>query len=270
MADESDSFPTDPAIAMVATSGDRLPRAASIVAAAGVRGGGKGGFLRSLFGRGSAPPAEHEWEGPALVFAVGDAQLAVSLMPGPIPWSDLEGPCATTWWWEDAAEQMRSHTHHFLIALIGGSLEPIERRLLLTKVVAAVVAESEAVGVYWGEGTLVHEPSRFLKAAKGADADNIPMPLWVDVRVEPNPDGTSRCFTTGLAALGFLEIEVRNSALKREELWEFVGDIAMYVVSGRKQIPDGDTMGRTADEKYRVRHGKSMFDRPRVMQLIMS
>ena len=28
-------------------------------------------------------------------------------MPAPIPWSNLEGPCATAWWWPDATEKMK-------------------------------------------------------------------------------------------------------------------------------------------------------------------
>ena len=141
---------------------------------------------------------------------------------------------------------------------------------MLTKVVSAVVANTDAVGVYWGEGTLVHEPSEFLKRARTVSADDVPGTLWLDVRVEENPDGTLRCFTTGLAPLGFLEIEVQESGLAPEELMTFIGDTACYIVDKRLHIADGDTMGRTATEMYKVRHGPSMFDRPKVMHLVMT
>ena len=45
----------------------------------------------------------------------------------------------------------------------------------------------------------------------------------------------------------------------------FIGDTACYIVNSRLQIPDGDTMGRSASERFKVRHGASMFDRGRVM-----
>jgi hypothetical protein len=265
---DSDS-PVNVAIAMVATSSTKLPDASRIVAASGVKTAGTRRFLGSLFGQKAPVSKEHEWQDSNLVFSLRDAQLAVSLMPLPIPWSELEGPCATAWWWPEATQALQSHTSHFLIALVGGSIEPVERRVTLTKVVSAVVRHSDAVGVYWGEGTLVHDPKEFVRQAKSASDRNIPGMLWLDVRVEQNPDGSFRCFTTGMAPLGFLEIEVEKSDLPPDELMGFVGDTACYIVNSRLQIPDGDTMGRSATEQYKVVHGASMFDRPKVMQLVM-
>jgi hypothetical protein len=142
--------------------------------------------------------------------------------------------------------------------------------VILTKMTSAVVQRTDAVGVYWGEGTLVHEPSEFVRQAAAVNPQGIPGPLWLDVRVEENPDGSSRCFTTGLAPLGFLEIEVAKSTLTPEELMEFIGDTACYIVNNRLQIPDGDTLGRSATEQYKVRHAKSMFDRPPVLRVKMA
>lgn len=262
--------PTDTALAMVATASARLPDAAKILTACGMNTESKGGILGSLFGRKAKASKEHEWQDTSLVFPLRDAQVAVSLMPAPIPWSSLEGPSATAWWWPNATKAMRGHTNHFLVALIGGSIEPVERRVIMTKIVSAVLANTDSVGVYWGEGTLVHEASEFLERAKTVSADDVPGTLWLDVRVEKNPDGTLRCFTTGLAPLGFLEIEVKKSDLEFEELMNFIGDTACYIVNKRLHIPDGDTMGRTATEMYKVHYGPSMFDRPEVMHLVMA
>src|SRR6186713_167825 len=38
-----------------------------------------------------------------LAFSVGEASVILGLMPAPIPWSDLQGPCATSWLWPEAA-----------------------------------------------------------------------------------------------------------------------------------------------------------------------
>lgn len=261
---------TDPALAMVATCSARLPDAKKIAAAVNQGGNGQTGFWHSLWkGRSAGAADDCTWEGGTLCLPLHGGQLAVSRMPAPIPWSELAGPCETSWWWADAADTMRAHTHHFLVALIGGSLEPVERRLALTKAVAAVVEGSDALGVYWGEGTLVQGPAAFLALARAARADDVPAALWIDVRVEPNPDGTARCFTTGLSPLGFLEIEVPRAHLPPHDLFGFIGDTACYIVNNRLQIPDGDTIGRTATEKYKVRHARSMFDRGTVLHVLM-
>ena len=261
----------DVAIAMVATSTTRLPPANEIVAAAGLRAARSPGLLARLFGSRSAAAAKAQaWEGTNLVFNVEDHMIAVALMPGPIPWSELEGPCATAWWWRDATEKMRGHRYHFLVTVMGGAMPPVERRIILTNLVGAVIRNSDAVGVYWGEGTLVHEPTSFLEQAEGITPTQIPGPLWIDVRVEQNDaDGTLRCFTTGLRPLGHLEIEIPRATLKPQELLEFVGDTACYIVNNDTPIKDGETLGRTATEKFKVRHDKSMFDRQTVMRIVM-
>src|SRR5271155_560041 len=42
-----------------------------------------------------------------LVLAMDDgARGAIIMLPAPIPWSDLEGPCSWAYWWPEAAESM--------------------------------------------------------------------------------------------------------------------------------------------------------------------
>ena len=167
----------DIAIAMVATSSTRLPPAEKIVAAAG----GPSKKSRSLLGRlfGAKPAAaegasaEQQWEGTNLVFKFRDGMIAVALMPGPIPWADLEGPCATSWWWPEATDKMRGHKYHFIVTVMGGTIPPVERRVILTNLCAAVIRNSDAVGVYWAEGTLVHAPEAFLEQSEGISATAI-------------------------------------------------------------------------------------------------
>jgi hypothetical protein len=260
---------TSTAIAMVATSSQRLPDASTIVQAAGAEQPRRG-MLGSLFGARKATTPDHAWNDGNLVFGVLGGNLAVSLMPAPIPWSELEGPCATAWWWPAAEQVMRPHKFHFIVALIGGQIDPVERRVILTRVVREVVKGADAVGVYWGEGTLVHDPVKFVQDTASVSGTDIPGPLWIDVRVEPTDSDALRCFTTGLAPLGFHEIEVDKSRLDPGELMGFVGDTACYIVNGRKQIKDGETMGRTANERYKVRFVPSMFDRGLVMRLEMA
>lgn len=265
---DEDFSRVDNAAALVATSSNSLPDASRIPAACGVRPERNSGLLRSVFGH-KSDSSVHEWKEGVLDVPFRGGRLIVGLMPVPIPWAQLEGPCATAWWWPDAATRMKEHTSHLWVALAGGSIEAVERRLILTQAVVAIVGATDAVGVYWGEGALVHEPKDFARQAKSATITNIPGPLWIDVRVEENDNGSRRCFTTGMAPLGFLEIEVTRSMLPPDELMEFVGNTACYIVNGRLRIGAGQTMGRSATEQYKVRHGPSMFDRGTVMQLVM-
>ena len=88
-------------------------------------------------------------------------------MPAPIPVSSLEGP------WRLHGGVAKTQPRQCAVTRItfwyanpGGSIEPVERRvIILTKIVSAVVANTDSVGVYWGEGVLVHKPSEFLERA---------------------------------------------------------------------------------------------------------
>ena len=90
------------------------------------------------------------------IFKLDGNMAAVSLMPAPIPWTELEGPCATAWWWPDATEQMRPHVAHVIVALLGNSGTVLKRHIQLSKLVAAIAQCSDSVGVYWGACTVVH------------------------------------------------------------------------------------------------------------------
>lgn len=268
MSTDEDFSRVDSAAALVATSTDKLPAASRILTACGIKSKRSLGPIASVFRH--KPAIAYEWDEGVLEVPFRGGRLIVGLMDVPIPWSQLEGPCATAWWWPEATERMREHKYHLWVVLTRGAIEPIERRLILTKAVAAILRSTDAVGVYWGEGTLVHEPKEFVLQAKSATPADIPGPLWIDVRVEENDDGSFRCFTTGMAPLGFLEIEVTRSTLPRFELMEFVGDTVCYIVNGRLRIAPGETMGPSATEQYKVRHSSSRFDRGTVMQLVMT
>ena len=72
-----------------------------------------------------------------------DGDLIVAPMPAPIPWSDLEGPCATSLLWKNAAEEVKPHCAHLIVSVLT-ELNEVERSILLTQATLAVLAASNA------------------------------------------------------------------------------------------------------------------------------
>lgn len=244
-----------PLLAMVALSSERMPDADALVAAFSAR----------------APECEvTEVEAKdGTLFCKLDGDLAfVSLMPAPIPWEDLEGPCATSWWWPEATEVMRGHAFHAIVSLMGGEGDVVDRHLLLTQLVSAVTETTDAVGIYWGAGTVVHEPEPFREQAEGMTRETIQPILWIDPRIEQidEDEPAFRFFTTGLEAFGHLEIEIDEFRQDPNELFEFLLSIIDYVLTSGKTISAGETIGRTEDERIAVSVGPSIFDRGEVMK----
>jgi hypothetical protein len=196
----------------------------------------------------------------SFVFGLGKDHAAIALLPAPIPWSNLEGPCATAWWWPEATERMKGHRAHVLVALVGETGNPVQRHITFTHLTAAVASHTDAVGIYWGGGRLVHDPQAFIEEAQNVSPANLPLSLWIDFRVETNDDGSHRLFTTGMKAFGKMEIEIPHSKNKPVDVFNFACSIADYVITNNPNIEDGHTMGRSATEKIRATYTPSMYD----------
>jgi hypothetical protein len=194
-----------------------------------------------------------------LALTVGDLTAAVSLVPRPIPWSQLEGPAATAWYWPDAASELRHHSAHLLVALVDEGGRPVEKAITLTRLVTAAAAAAPSVGVFWGPGRLVHSPEAFVEQAVQMSEENLPLFLWIDFRIEESSSGGVRLFTTGIEPLGGNELEVRDFGGEAQELLNYAYNIAHYQLEQRKVIRDGDTIGLTDEVQVTAHRGQSML-----------
>ncbi len=194
--------------------------------------------------------------------SIGDQSATVSHMPVPIPWEDLEGPCETSWMWKDATAVMKAHRSHLLVVASGGDHSKLARCLLLTRVIAAMCEGEGVAGVYWGSGTVVIPPETFVRANKTGEEDGIvPVLLWIDFRVQKNEGGTVDVLTTGLSEFGKPEIEVLGSKRDGQEVLELLFDLVPYLLKTDDVIKDGETVGRSEEEKLRVHYVHSKWDR---------
>lgn len=194
-----------------------------------------------------------------LTFDVGDAWVAIALMPAPIPWSDLEGPCATSVIWPHAEVDLKKHVAHIIVT-VSSEEGPIERAKLLTQVCAAILATTQAsIGVYWGDATLVIRKDIFRDFAVEILPDGLPINAWIDFRVGRNEEGLTSGFTTGLKALGHMELETENASDTPGDLRERLVAIAGYLLENGPIIKDGNTVGEDEHERITVRYAESAF-----------
>ena len=195
-----------------------------------------------------------------IVCTLGEFTAAATLVPNPVPWSQLEGPCATAWYWPAAAETLRDHQAHLVVTLIDEGGKSADKSLALTQLVAGLASQPGVVGVFWGPGRIVHPPGAFVEqAVQSTDAD-LPLFLWVDFRVEKTETGVSRLYTTGLEALGYCELEVQDFPGEPQHLLEFCYNVAHYQLTEKKHLDDGDTVGLTDEVQVIARREGSMFD----------
>lgn len=64
-------------------------------------------------------------------------------------------------------------------------------------------------------------------------------------------------------------MEVINSKLNIEELYNFVSNIATYVINSNVTFKDGETLGYTEDQKINITSSKGQFVEGQTLKLEM-
>jgi len=193
-----------------------------------------------------------------VVLDMGSLSVIGQFIPAPIPWGDLEGPCQTAWLWPNAEAALRPHAAHMIVTTFGED-DPVARARALTIGLAGILgACPEALGVYWGDATLVIPSNLFQDMAKEILPEGLPLYLWIDFRVGKNA-GKTAGFTVGLKGLGHMEFETDNATDDVGTLRERLFNLASYVLENGPVIKDGHTVGADEHEKIQVTYCKSMY-----------
>ena len=195
-----------------------------------------------------------------LSFRIGASDVVIGSMPTPIPWSDLDAPCATSTLWPEAATAIRTHKNHAIVT-VSGELSPLVLSTLLTQVTAALMASSSlSLGVFWTNAVMVVPKGLFIDFAVNVLPLGPPLPIWVDSRVGwAEKKNVSAGFTKGLAELGLMELEAEHATEPPSELKKRFESVARYLLEAGPVIKDGDTIGENEDEKICVVYSTSAF-----------
>ena len=190
-------------------------------------------------------------------------RAGVTQISSPFPWSELEGPAACAWHWPEATAALQGHAAHVVISV--PDLEPdVQAAVCLTRLTAAVIAATPgATGVLWGAGTAVVSAERFLAVARGMTPETLPVLCWLELRVFPDAEveGAWCLFTTGLAPLGLMEIEVSGSTTPPQQLIQEVFAVAHYQLKAGPVLADGHMIRGLGEERVLVLHAPSAWER---------
>ena len=195
-----------------------------------------------------------------LIFNLEDDAAGVALLPKPLPWEDLAGPCAAAWYWPQAEQAFRQHRTHLIATLMTRSHDRIQSALHLTALVAAAAESSSAAGIYWNPGRLVHAPAAFLQESLAMSREDLPLNLWIDFRILPEPEGGHSLFTTGLAAFGHRELEIWQSRQSPQFLRDCAYNVVHYVLQRGAALKANETIGLSDEERIPITIEPSRWD----------
>lgn len=177
-----------------------------------------------------------------------DAEWIVSHMPGPVPAADLEGALPLSPGVSDDAAVL-AHRTHLIVVSRGGALSAVERRSHLSIGVAAAAEASDAVGVYWGEGNVLHEVAPFVDEVKN---EPVPVALWFGVSMARPSEDEIEFLTLGLRFVAHPDLLVSAGLADADEAFSFLYDCACYAVGNGKLLAAGESVGLGEGHALRI------------------
>lgn len=201
--------------------------------------------------------AEMDLENVTAVFSVDNMLATIGLIPAPVPDDEAVHNAETNFRWKEAVEVTKSHRAHLVVAVLSHDKPMLEPGTLLVKLGAACLKQQHAIAINTA-GTVM-EPNVYKEYAKDAIADGMfPILDLVFFGIYSNDNGkTISGYTFGLQNFNKDEIEVLDSHHSASEVFEFLIDIASYVVEADAILKDGETIGFSEEQKLPITKSKS-------------
>jgi hypothetical protein len=179
----------------------------------------------------------------------GDVLLAP--VPVPIATGEVEAAAALSLASYASQAGLAPHAAHVIVTFRDEARRsPAAEAHLLAQVTAAVAEATGAVGVYWGMGHVAHPAAFFIDAVRELA---FPLPALTGLRAGRDGGGLS-ILGVGMEQFGLPDMLVLADRNQGSEAMQFLFDMQGYVLRRGKALPDGDTVGRSAEERFPVRY----------------
>lgn len=193
----------------------------------------------------------------AITCLVDGAHVAAAVMPIPIPNDELAGPAATSLLWPTAEQDLAGYGAH-VVVFISGEVSNVTAFKIMTRVAAAVVHGTNAIGVYVGGAGMLVKADVFMELALEPD---LQFALWIDYRCFHSQADQTGLYTVGMAQFDLLEIEVPVSKRECGDLRIWTMNFASWLIESGTSIKSGETVGLSETERIRVDHAESVVSR---------
>ena len=224
--------------------------------------------LRTYWGATVTLSEDNETSDTVVVFDVNDHRAALALMPGQVPLGELAAFYPYAFLWTEAEKEVPQHATHVIVSIMTDDTPAFERYTVLTKVIESVLAETNSLGLYQGNQTLLVDTETYLNMAKDLFEEAIPFLLWVFVGLYGSDDGNS-LYTYGMDGFGKLEMEIINSKQDMEELFDFLINIGCYVINSDVTFQAGETLGYTESKDAGIEISPGHFLEGDTIKIVM-
>lgn len=192
------------------------------------------------------------------VLNVDGYTLVVALMLHPIPGDEVKETATYNYLWPEAGTEAMAHTGHVIVTLMNAGRDPVKENLLFTKMVAAVLKNSSAIGFYMGMRTLLLKKDFYLANTEEIDEQSLPLFNWLYFGLREDR-GKRSVYTYGMADFGKSEMEIVDSKRRLSDLSEMMFNVSHYVIASDVTLNSGETVGSTADQKLKIERSKGKY-----------
>jgi hypothetical protein len=142
---------------------------------------------------------------------------------------------------------------HFILTSMGFEGSELARDTRMAALTSAVIDNVPAVGAMLGHGAVFHKAALFADLAKvGVEDGALPPELAVDITAVRESHERMSFLTHGLARYGREEFYV-TCPIKGKGALDFVFGLVRWMMTDReKELPTGETLGRSEDEKVTI------------------
>jgi hypothetical protein len=192
----------------------------------------------------------------SLILSTGEKSF-VALMPAAVPNDEADQGAKFSLSRFKDNWKLPPHKAHLLVTFHAQpDSPPIVTLSRFTSLLAAVTKASSAVGVYWGNAGATHDSEFFMSIA--SDQGIAPrMMLWSGISIARQKDGRLSLLSLGMEQLDLPDLLLVAGESSESVAIETMYDLLSYVADRGEPLPEGDTVGRTKDERLSIHYVKS-------------
>jgi len=194
---------------------------------------------------------------PVIVTHIDGMMVSIALMPGPIPDDEAISQARTNLLWPDAVAMAEKHEANVLVAVMGGDKPLKNIAMLHAKLCASCLKQHSAIAISTAGSVL--EPRAYMDAAKlAAEKDVFPILNHIFFGIYSSDGELFSGYTYGLESLGKQDIEIVGSTASAGDIYNFMVDIAAYIMDSDITLKPGETIGFTSEQKLTITESKGI------------
>ena len=181
---------------------------------------------------------------------IDDAKVVIAPFSFAMPVQAVEAGVQRNYLFDNALEVFVNHTSHVAISVVEGTGNTLEEGILLSKLLSVATQQTGATAIY--TNGVLYEAKKYYEETERLRDDELPIAnlVWVDIHFEE--DGTLTLYTNGMEVFDQLNVELLHCPWDPERAWNYILSVADYVLTSGKELKDGDTVGRNAEEQFTV------------------